>query len=813
MADRRYALLGHSHVGTGAGAAWGDITGTLSGQTDLQSALDLKLEAADLSGYLQASVDETVTGLYSFVNDDGIVVTEETETYSFSFKTDPYWGGAVIAGSDPWNNEYGLYIDAGGQMFLGGGGPVIATPGVVVAGDEFNCAFSFAADDPTSSLFIADIGFFGDDLFQFGQYVQDADFGFYITKDTPTGWIYPFYVDTSAEASYFQQFAVRIGAGGGTWTSGGGAVLPTEYAELKDDGTDFNISLVGLTDLNFSGLTALNVAGQLVLNNTSGDIGCEINHDIDMTTGQSGAMLRLASTLTGSTQGTSLNGIELELTSTRANFTGKFLDLVSNVSGTNSGMEVAHWDITSQKFSGSGTYMLKGDVTFTAVSNTSRVFSHIDLVTNLPDIDTANRSQTIKGVYHYLNAPGHWNNLSNVYKTNMYGFHSRILTDPTSDHNVRGLYVQMDTDSVDHFGIYQEGAVSNYLEGNLSVGSYLRVANSAQTDWGEQSHNGTDFNWDFTNTTDLNVTGITAVKLQKKSATSQMRLDFANELGQTRYLFGLTSTTDDDFFIGLFNDAGGYVGNPLYMDGITGNVIFGFDVSVTGDLTGSNLNIANWDTAFGWGNHASGGYLTAEADTLATVTGRGATTTTPITVRTPLNISSGGGAATYLQWEDSTEATRWRMGCDGGGSENFIIYDDGQAATIFSIDDATGDFTFNRDVNVTDLYGNVPSVARNKTASYTMVLGDAGQLVRFTGATASKVCTIPANASVAYPIGTMIGVTNDGSATMTLAITTDTLTWGKDNTTGTRTLAAGADCVILKTTATTWKINGSALVT
>lgn len=108
---------------------------------------------------------------------------------------------------------------------------------------------------------------------------------------------------------------------------------------------------------------------------------------------------------------------------------------------------------------------------------------------------------------------------------------------------------------------------------------------------------------------------------------------------------------------------------------------------------------------------------------------------------------------------------------------------------------------------------SVPAIARNKATSYTMVLGDAGQLVRFTGATASKVCTIPANASVAYPIGTLIAITNDGSVTMTVAITTDTLTWGKDNTTGTRTLAAGADCVIMKTTATTWKINGSALVT
>ena len=41
---------------------------------------------------------------------------------------------------------------------------------------------------------------------------------------------------------------------------------------------------------------------------------------------------------------------------------------------------------------------------------------------------------------------------------------------------------------------------------------------------------------------------------------------------------------------------------------------------------------ANWNTAFGWGNHASAGYLTSytETDTLATVTGRGATTASQV---------------------------------------------------------------------------------------------------------------------------------------------------------------------------------------
>jgi len=47
----------------------------------------------------------------------------------------------------------------------------------------------------------------------------------------------------------------------------------------------------------------------------------------------------------------------------------------------------------------------------------------------------------------------------------------------------------------------------------------------------------------------------------------------------------------------------------------------------------TSTDISNWDTAHGWGDHSTAGYLTSysEVDTLATVTGRGNSTTTSIT--------------------------------------------------------------------------------------------------------------------------------------------------------------------------------------
>ena len=68
-------------------------------------------------------------------------------------------------------------------------------------------------------------------------------------------------------------------------------------------------------------------------------------------------------------------------------------------------------------------------------------------------------------------------------------------------------------------------------------------------------------------------------------------------------------------------------------------------VTVTGTITASGYNNTNWDTAYGWGNHASAGYLTSytETDTLATVTGRGATTSTAVTfAKATFNTSSTG---------------------------------------------------------------------------------------------------------------------------------------------------------------------------
>lgn len=106
-------------------------------------------------------------------------------------------------------------------------------------------------------------------------------------------------------------------------------------------------------------------------------------------------------------------------------------------------------------------------------------------------------------------------------------------------------------------------------------------------------------------------------------------------------------------------------------------------------------------------------------------------------------------------------------------------------------------------------YINVPQNAQ--TGSYTLVAGDAGKHIYHAAAAAVATYTIPANASVAYAIGTAVTFINMSTNNVTVAITTDTLYLGGTGTTGSRTLAQYGVATAVKMTSTTWVITGSGL--
>lgn len=101
----------------------------------------------------------------------------------------------------------------------------------------------------------------------------------------------------------------------------------------------------------------------------------------------------------------------------------------------------------------------------------------------------------------------------------------------------------------------------------------------------------------------------------------------------------------------------------------------------------------------------------------------------------------------------------------------------------------------------------------SKSSAYTLVLADAGKHILHPSAdTTARTFTIPANSSVAFPVGTAITFVNqNGAGVVTIAITSDTMRLAGAGTTGSRTLAANGIATALKIASTEWIISGTGL--
>jgi hypothetical protein len=107
-------------------------------------------------------------------------------------------------------------------------------------------------------------------------------------------------------------------------------------------------------------------------------------------------------------------------------------------------------------------------------------------------------------------------------------------------------------------------------------------------------------------------------------------------------------------------------------------------------------------------------------------------------------------------------------------------------------------------------YRNIPQ--NSQSANYTLTLADAGDhIFHPVGDNNARTFTIPANSSVAYPIGTAITFINMAAANVTIAITSDTMYLSSAGTTGSRTLAQYGSATAIKITSTNWLISGSGL--
>jgi hypothetical protein len=167
------------------------------------------------------------------------------------------------------------------------------------------------------------------------------------------------------------------------------------------------------------------------------------------------------------------------------------------------------------------------------------------------------------------------------------------------------------------------------------------------------------------------------------------------------------------------------------------------------------------------------------------------------------NDGSSGQTGSQIQISQNAIAD-WAIGQPAGTSA-FAIWVDRNTATdgteLFRLS-SSGALT---STNLADAVGYKGLPQNSQTTGYTLALSDMGKHISITTGN----ITIPANGSVAFPVGAAVTIYNNSGSTQTIAITTDTLRQAGTTNTGTRTLAAYGVATVLKVASTTWVISGN----
>jgi hypothetical protein len=107
--------------------------------------------------------------------------------------------------------------------------------------------------------------------------------------------------------------------------------------------------------------------------------------------------------------------------------------------------------------------------------------------------------------------------------------------------------------------------------------------------------------------------------------------------------------------------------------------------------------------------------------------------------------------------------------------------------------------------NLVDAVGYKGLPQNAQAGAYGLVLADMGKMIN----TTTGGVVIPANANVAFPIGSAISIFNNSGSNQTISITSDTLRQAGTASTGSRTLAQYGLATCVKVAATTWAISGA----
>lgn len=264
-----------------------------------------------------------------------------------------------------------------------------------------------------------------------------------------------------------------------------------------------------------------------------------------------------------------------------------------------------------------------------------------------------------------------------------------------------------------------------------------------------------------------------------------------------------------DMFIAKADNAGG-------TEASVGTSWFVLEKNIVGALMASNnlSDLANAGTArtnLGLGTLAtqngtfSGTSSGTNTGDQTTVTGNAGTATALATARNIDGVAFNGTANITVVAPATHAATSKGTPVD---ADEFTGTDSASSFVLVRFTWANIKATLLAYFNTKGLAG-VESTGWAGTSNVTSVLADAGKSFDHPASDANaRTVTIDSNANVAYPIGTVLCWSNMSTQPVTIAITSDTLSWIGTGGTGSRTLAQYGQATARKIASTTWQIGG-----
>lgn len=227
----------------------------------------------------------------------------------------------------------------------------------------------------------------------------------------------------------------------------------------------------------------------------------------------------------------------------------------------------------------------------------------------------------------------------------------------------------------------------------------------------------------------------------------------------------------------------------------------------------SNVSVQLIYSGTTWNVYAQVGGASGAADINTQTTGtlnvsRGGTGATTLTGYVKGSGTSAMTASATIPTSDLTGTLGVANGGTGATTAGAALTSLGAAASGANTDITALD----QDVTITatgtiaaDTIGYRGLPQNSQTGAYTLALSDQGKMIN----TTTGGVVIPANGSVAFPIGAAISIFNNSGSNQTISITTDTLRLAGTATTGSRTLAQYGLATCVKVAATTWAISGA----